>query len=243
MAPTAVLATDRFATFSAEHFALIALFLAVFGGLVVVGRRHGDNERFRRVLAITIPVFTLPMQVMQLLPSDFDIETSLPLQYCDLAWAIAAYALWTRRAWAVALTYFWGLTLTIQGIITPSLGELFPDPRYVMFWGMHFLTVWAAGYLVATGNRPTWRLYGFAVAVTALWAGIVVTFNAVTGTNYGYLNRKPPGTSALDLLPGWPTYVVVEVVLVSAVWALMTWPFARRVTGGSCARQSPRPLP
>ena len=237
----------RFQTFSPEHVALIALFLAVFVGLVVLGITRGDNGGFRKVFAITIPVFTLPMQVMQLLPDDFNLGTSLPLQYCDLAWAIAAYALWTRQPWAVALTYFWGLTLTIQGIITPSLGELFPDPRYFMFWGMHFLTVWAAGYLVATGNRPTWRLYGFAVAVTAVWAGVVMTFNAVTDANYGYLNRKPPGTSALDLLPAWPTYVVIEIVVIAAVWALMTWPFNRDrtspVTGGSCARRSPRPLP
>ena len=52
-------------------------------------------------------------------------------------------------------------------------------------------------------------------------------FNAVAGTNYGYLNRKPDSASLLDLLPGWPAYVVLEILVVSAVWALMTWPFAR----------------
>ena len=219
--------TQRFQTFSNEHFVLIALFLVAFVAVIEVGRRQGDNERFRHIFAIAIPVFTVPMQIGQLLPSDFNLGTSLPFQYCDLAWVIASYALWTRKPWAVALTYFWGLTLTTQGIITPSLGETFPDPRYFMFWGMHFCTVWAAGYLVATGNRPTWRLYRFTVIVTALWAGIVMTFNAFTGTNYGYLNRKPPGTSALDLLPAWPSYVVIEVLLVASVWALMTWPWVR----------------
>jgi len=54
-----------------------------------------------------------------------------------------------------------------------------------------------------------------------------MTFNGVTGTNYGYLNRKPPGTSALDLLPDWPVYVLIEVVLVLSVWALITWAFTR----------------
>jgi hypothetical integral membrane protein (TIGR02206 family) len=221
------LVTDRFQSFSGEHLILIGLFLTVFVGLVVLGRTAGDNERFRRVFAVAIPCFTVPMQVMQLLPGDFDRGTSLPLQYCDLAWGIAAYALWTRRPWAVALTYFWGLTLTIQGIITPSLGELFPDPRYFMFWGMHFLTVWAAGYLVATGNTPTWRLYRFTFGVTAIWAAFVMAFNGIADTNYGYLNAKPDSASALDLLPGWPTYVVIEIAIIAGVWALMTWPFAR----------------
>ena len=221
------LVVNRFHAFSGEHLILIGLFLAVFVALVVIGRRRGDVERFRRVFAITIPVFTVPMQVLQLLPGDFDLGTSLPLQYCDLAWGIAAYALWTRKPWAVALTFFWGLTLTIQGIITPALAEQFPDPRYFMFFGMHFLTVWAAGYLAATGNTPTWRLYSLAVVVTAAWAGVVMTFNAITDTNYGYLNGKPASASALDLLPGWPTYVVIEIAIICAFWALLTWPFAR----------------
>jgi hypothetical integral membrane protein (TIGR02206 family) len=233
--------TERFQTFSPEHFGLIALFLVVFVGLVELGRRRGDDERFRRVFAIAIPCLTVPMQLAQLMPADFDLGTSLPLQYCDLAWAVAAYALWTRKPWAVALTFYWGLTLTIQGIITPSLGESFPDPRFFMFWGMHFLTVWAAGYLTASGNRPTWRGYRFAVVVTLVWAVFVMVFNAVTGTNYGYLNRKPPGTSALDLLPAWPTYVAVEVLVVLAVWALMTWPWASRRSRPASAEVSARP--
>ena len=52
-------------------------------------------------------------------------------------------------------------------------------------------------------------------------------FNAVADTNYGYLNSKPSGGSLLDLFGPWPGYVVVEIVVVAAVWALMTWPWTR----------------
>jgi hypothetical integral membrane protein (TIGR02206 family) len=236
-----VLVTQRFQAFGPEHFGLIALFLAGFAGLVVLGLRRGDDQRFRRMFAVAIPCFTVPMQVAQLMPADFDLGASLPFQYCDLAWVVASYALWTRKPWAVALTYYWGLTLTIQGIITPSLGQSFPDPRYFMFWGMHLLTVWAAGYLTSTGSRPTWRGFRFSVGVTVAWAVAVMTFNAATGTNYGYLNRKPPGTSALDLLGPWPSYVALEVVVVVTVWALMTWPWVRRpATHPTRATVSPR---
>jgi hypothetical integral membrane protein (TIGR02206 family) len=223
--------TTRFVAFTAEHLALVVGFLVMCLVMAAVGRRHRGTDRelrFRRGFALLIPCFTLPMQVLQLMPRDYDIGTSLPLQLCDLAWVAAIVALWTRHWAATALVYFWGLTLTLQGIATPSLGEAFPDPRYFMFWGMHFLTVWAAVYLTFGLRVPvTWRSYRFAVVVTAGWALGAMTFNALTGTNYGYLNRKPAVGTLLDLFGPWPGYVVVEVAVVAAVWALMTWPWTR----------------
>ena len=68
----------------------------------------------------------------------------------------------------------------------------------------------------------------FTVVVTVVWAVFTFTFNALTGTNYGYLNRKPPTASVLDVLGPWPIYLLAEVAIVLAVWALMTWPWERR---------------
>lgn len=223
----------RFQTFGPEHLFLIALCLAVCAAIVVVGRRTGDSVVVRRSLAVAIPVLTVPLQIAQLLPADFGLGTSLPFQVCDLAWMVAVYALWTRRRWARSLLFFWGLTLVPQAILTPSLEQTFPDPRYFMFWGMHFLTVWAAVYLVTVGGRehaPRWRDYRVSVLLTVAWAGSVMVLNAVIGTNYGYLNRKPTATTALDLLGPWPVYVVLEVLIVAGVWALMTlpWMMSRR---------------
>ncbi len=231
----AALTVSRFQAFSLEHLGLLTGFLLVAVALALVGRAHRgmpSEVRFRRGFALLIPCFTVPLQVLQLTPAEYTVGTSLPLQLCDLAWVAALVALWTRHWTATALVYFWGLSLTVQGIITPSLQELAPDPRYFMFWGMHFLTVWTAVYLTFGLRVPvTWRSYRFAVGATGLWAVTVMAVNAVVGTNYGYLNRKPAVGTLLDLFGPWPGYVVVEVVVVAGVWALMTWPWVR-VRGG-----------
>jgi hypothetical integral membrane protein (TIGR02206 family) len=225
-----LLVADGFEAFTPEHGLLLVLLLA---GAVVLGwvgsHQHAgpDPLRFRRSFAVLIPVFTVPFQLLQLLPGDFTLGTSLPLQVCDLSWMVAVYALWTRTGLAVALLYFWGLTLTVQAAITPSLDQTFPDPRYFMFWGMHFLTIWAAVYLVCLVGGPSWRGYRFTFACTAVWAVMVLAFNEVTGTNYGYLSRKPETSSLLDVLGPWPLYVVAEVVILAGGWAVMTWPWVR----------------
>lgn len=230
-----VMSADRFQSFSTEHLLLIGFFLVGCVAIAVLGRSlrgRPTEKRFRIGFAIAIPIFTMPLQIGQLLPGDFTLGTSLPLQICDLAWMVATFALLTGNRRATQVLYFWGLTLVVQAIVTPSLEQGFPDPRWFMFWGMHFLTVWAAVYLTfGIGLRPTWSGFRLTVACTLVWVGFVMIFNALTDTNYGYLNRKPAVASPLDWLGPWPGYVVAEIVAVAIIWALITWPWQRSGRG------------
>lgn len=217
--------------FGATHLVMLAIFVGGLGPIVLFGRAHrGDDvaRGFAKVLAVLIPAFTVPLQVLDFATS-FDLGTTLPLHLCDLAWPAAALALWTRRPYFVGLAYFWGLTLTVQAIITPSLGQHFPEPRFVGYWGMHLLVVWAAVYLVwGLGLSPRWREYATTILTTVAWALVVSLFNQVADTNYGFLSGKPRGASILDYLGPWPWYIAVEAALVIGGWALMTWPWVRR---------------
>lgn len=211
--------------YGVTHWVPLAIFVVGLWPVVRLGRAHrdaGGPTRFGRGWALLIPAVTVPFQVIDLTTS-FDIGVSLPLHLCDLTWVVAACALWTHHRVLVALTCFWGLTLTTQALVTPSLGEDFPEPRYVAFWCLHLLVVWAAVYLVfGLGLVPSWRDYAASVAVTLGWAAATYAFNVAADTNYGYLVRKPSSGSILDLLGPWPWYVVAEIALVCAVWALLT---------------------
>jgi hypothetical integral membrane protein (TIGR02206 family) len=217
--------------FGAQHLLLIGLFLAVAVVLVVVGRRQRgrDSARFRHTFAAVMVVVAVSSQVFQLLPGEFDVRTSLPLHLCDFAWLTAAWALWDGARLPAAITYYWGLTLTVQAIITPSLGEQFPDLLFITFWAVHMLVVWAALYLsIGLGWGPGWREYFLSVLVSVGWLLVAWVFNLAFDTNYGYLKRKPGSGSAFDLLGPWPWYVVFAFVIVVAGWALMTLPWSRR---------------
>lgn len=228
------------AAYGPTHLVPLALFAIGVVGAAWLGRRDRRVDgptRASRVAALLIPALTLPFQAVDL-AVNFDIDVTLPLHLCDLAWVAATWALWTHRPLPVALTFFWGLTLTVQGVITPALNEELPHPRYFAFWALHLLVVWAAVYLVVgLGKVPRWRDYRATVAITLGWAGATYVFNLAAGTNYGYLLRKPRN-SVLDLFHDWPWYVAEEIVLIATGWALMTWVAQRSVRLPS--RGSPR---
>jgi hypothetical integral membrane protein (TIGR02206 family) len=214
--------------------------LAWFGG------RNRDTRTvwvIGRVLAVVLVAFHLPILIYDLTPARFNIEHSIPIQISDLTWMVAAYALWFRRQWAYALTYYWGLTLVPQALITPALdAPEFPSYDFISFWGQHLLVLWAAVYLTWwIGMRPDWRGFALAGTVTVGWGLVMLGFNAVAGTNYLFVNRKPPNPSVLDFMGEWPWYLGVELVVGLAAWALLTWPWTRsKVRGGGAESDAGR---
>ena len=230
-------AQQEFSAYGPSHLAVLAVFVVGATLLVLVGRRLTE-ERARilsRVLAgLLVAVFCVALVYKLIRP---DIQTSIPIQLCDVAELMAAYALWTQRPWACAVTYYWGLFLSSQALLTPDIGTPaegapdFPHHLFVTFFALHVLVVWAAVYLT-WGRRihPDWRSFRFTVAITLVWVALTFTFNLIAGTNYGYLNGKPAAASVLDLLGPWPVYLFIEVTVVIGVWALMTWPWERART-------------
>lgn len=52
----------------------------------------------------------------------WSVRTSLPRALCDVALVVAAIGCrWPSWVVGVELTYFWGLTGTLQAVITPDL--------------------------------------------------------------------------------------------------------------------------
>ncbi len=230
---------DRFEAYDTSHVTVLAVFAVGAVGVVWLGgriRESSAEQIVRRSFAIAVLGVTVPLQVLQLLPEEWNPNTSLPFQLCDLAWMFAVHALWTRNRVSATVTWLWGITLTTQGMVTPDLASAFPEPRFLMFWGMHVLIVWSA-LLLVPGLRilPTWHTYRLTVAITLAWAVSVFTYNVIAGSNYGYLNKLPHNASLLDYLGPWPTYVVFEIAIVAAVWALLTWPWTRLRQSGESA--------
>jgi hypothetical integral membrane protein (TIGR02206 family) len=228
-------AQRQFAAYGPSYWCVIAIFVIGAALLVWLGRRQTDSQarRFGRIVGgITAAIYG-GVLVYSLTRSS--LGGSVPLHLTDLATVASAFAWWSQRHWAFALTYYWGLVLSAQALISPALeGPDFPHVQFLGFWAIHLLVVWAAIYLTwGRRMRPDWGSYRVAVVVTLVWAVVTFTFNSIAGTNYGFLNGKPSTASLLDALGPWPVYVFVATALVFFVWALMTWPWMRSVAKSS----------
>lgn len=223
----------RMEAYGAEHLTVLtvtALLIAV--GVPLVRRVRGTSIE-RRLLSFTGWItFTIAVlwTLWGLLPMNWNVNESLPFHFSDAMRIVVSIALISRAGWAIAISYYWGLTLNLQSLITPDLNYFhIPVLEFTMYWVLHVVAFVAPIILVwGSGYRPTWRGYALTFAFTCAWSGLAMLINAVTGANYGYLSRAPVGPSILDVLGPWPIYIVWEGVLVLTVWALMTWPWESR---------------
>ena len=224
---------EVFVPYGPTHWA--ALGVCALGAVLVVmlGRRLRGSPAevgFSRAFAAVLTTYAVTMLVYRSVPDHFDVHISLPVHLSDLAWMVAVIALWTRARWATALTYYWGLTLNPQAILTPALDSPdFPHIDFIDLWVQHILVLWATLYLIwGRGGRVDWGSYRLAMVVTVTWAMAAFGLNNWLGTNYGFLNGKPDNPSILDLFGPWPWYLLVEFLIIAVVWALITWPWTIR---------------
>jgi hypothetical integral membrane protein (TIGR02206 family) len=210
---------------TAEHVGALAV-IAVSCAIAVIAARKSPGG-WIKALAIGLVADEASWWVYLLAGGQpgSRLAQSLPLQLCDVGIFVAGFALWFRRQWLVELTYFWGLTGTLQTLLTPDLPQPFPTYPYFQYYIAHGGVVAAALLLVfGLGLFPRALALVRAAAITVGYTAFVGLVDALTGANYMYLRSKPATATLLDVMGPWPWYIVaaglVALVLFFALEAL-----------------------
>ena len=188
-----------------------------------------------RALALFLVAWFLAYHLVVALQGSYELDFDLPLHLTDAATMVAAVALWTLRPLPFELTYFWGLTASLQATLTPGLGtdDRFPSFFYWQYFVTHSGVVLAAVFL-AFGLGLTARPGAVprVFLATAGWAAVAATGNALTGGNYMFLSERPDTASLLDYMGPWPWYILGGGLLALAMFAVLDLPFRRRRAAG-----------
>ena len=202
---------------SREHIAALVATAVVAALLVVGARRRGEAwaRPVGRGLAVVILAGFVGEQLTYAARGEWTARVNLPLQLTDAVTLACIAALWRpRSALLVELVYFWAFSASLQAILTPDLGQSFPDVLFFTYFATHSGAIAAAALLVLGARRmprpdAAWRVYGVTVGV--LVAAAVGTL--LTGGNYMFLRHKPVHGSLLDLMGPWPVYIFVAAIV------------------------------
>ena len=154
---------------------------------------------------------------------------NLPLQLCDVTLWATVLACLTLAPRLVEFAYFAGLAGAAMALLTPDLWSPWPTYPAIYFFLVHGGIVVGIAVLAMGGIAPlragaVWRASG----MLAGYAAAVGVFNAVFGTNFMFLCRKPANPSLLDVLGSWPCYLVGGAVLALALFWLLWLPVRPR---------------
>jgi hypothetical integral membrane protein (TIGR02206 family) len=205
------------ALLSDAHIAAIAITVLAALLFATLARRLPANRTttLARGLALLLLAGFVTEQITYAARGEWSVELNLPLNLSDVVTFVAAAALWhPRRGVLTELAWFWGLTATLQAVLTPDLHHTFPDVLYLTFFVTHGGAIVAAVMLVlglrlVPRRAAIWRVYGLTIACAAIAAAGCL----ITGGNYMYLRRKPSGGSILDALGPWPWYLLAAALL------------------------------
>lgn len=215
-----------------------ALSLAWTVGPIVIacriGRRHLARGRpdLEQRLASAWGGFAVAVNLWSIiywhLPENFKADESLPIQLCDLACMLAPLVLLTDWRWPRALLFFWGLGLSTQAFVTPTVVEGPAHMKYYLFWLVHLVIVGTAVYELAVRRfRPTLRDLILTIAAGIAYLLAMVIVNQWLGSNYGFIgNRLRETPTLVDRLGPWPQRIFVmagiAVGLFVAMWLAAT---------------------
>jgi hypothetical integral membrane protein (TIGR02206 family) len=232
--------------FAGEHIAALAA-TAVVATLSIRearARPGGWIFLFSRTLAVLILAAYLVENVAIVVRGTWSLERSLPLHLTDVVTVIAALALWSPRPLLFELAYFWGLTASLQAVLTPDLDNAFPSLFFFTYFVTHCGAVVAAVFLAwGRGLVPRRGAVRRVFLATVAFAVVAGLGDLLTGGNYMFLREKPEAASLLDLMGPWPWYILSGAVLAIVMFAVLDAPFRGRRRALGPRAESVRRIP
>lgn len=233
-----------FKQFTWLHAVSVGWSLGMAAGATVLGRwwlATGRPEREQRLATawggamIAINVWSI---IYWQLPGQFDLKESLPLQLCDMACMISPLVFLSRWRWPRTLLFFWGIGLSTQAFVTPTVKEGYGHEKYWLFFLVHLAIVGTALYdTIVRRYRPTPKDLRLAIVVSVGMLPPIMLLNHWLGANYWFVgNQLREAPTMVDRLGSWPGRVVTMTAIVIALFSVIWMIAGRRGSGSS---QSP----
>jgi hypothetical integral membrane protein (TIGR02206 family) len=218
-----------FVPFGKAHAVALLLTALLCATLAAVARRAPERTgalALRLALAAALATLTAVQILVAIREGWFSLEQLVPLHLCDLSILLAVGCLLTLQRALTEVLYFWAMSGTLLAMLSPDLPYGFPDPAFLLFFGLHGLVVVSAVTLTAgLGVTPRRGAPRRVFLWTIAYAVLVAAVNQAFGTNFLFLCAKPDNRTLLDYLGPWPVYLLVCAAIGCAAFHILELPF------------------
>jgi hypothetical integral membrane protein (TIGR02206 family) len=225
--------------FGPLHLLLLLAIAIAAAGLSLLMRRGILPERLTcRMLGLALAVNEVVWWIWRYSREGIHAG-NLPLQFCDAAVWFAVAACVTGVPAVIEFGYFAGLAGAGMALLTPDLIAPWPAYPAIYFFAAHGgIVICVAAAVFGAGKRFAARAVWRSFALLLSYAAIVGIVDAVTGSDYMFLLRKPDAASLLNYLGPWPWYIAAGAAVALALFWVLWWP----VRIAPVSRRTERPL-
>lgn len=214
-----------FLLFGEAHLAALAMTLAGALGTAKVPP-VATVSGTARALAFSLLLLVIIKPILYIGVYGEPWTTSLPLALCRINELLCIYLLLRHSYRTFEIAYFLSIG-SISALLMPDLQLGFPDPRFILFFLSHSLSLLAILYAIfGFGFRPTLGSVGRVLGFLAIYTVLIAGVNLLLDANYLFLRQKPQGASVIDFFGPWPIYVIVLIALAIGLCFLCYLPFA-----------------
>ena len=185
-----------------------------------------SSEKIKRIILETIGylvVFNeLAFQLSMIYYGSWSYKTSLPLEMCYIsALLIPVYNKYSYLRILKSWFFFAGFGGSLFAFINTNLSEM--DQIYISihYFFAHGLVIVIMFSIVIDGYRPTWRDYLDTIKWTVVLIIFIFIINYLIGSNYMFTFTKPKGINFTLLMPEWPYYFLIMLLIGLAFYTLM----------------------
>jgi hypothetical integral membrane protein (TIGR02206 family) len=225
----------EFKYFSLAHILPIIILAGVIA-LIIVYRnkirnfKHEGRLRFAMAFTLIITEMSYFWRLVGVESLNANPVDHLPITVCGWAIIFCSFLVLTNNQNLFDITYFWVLTGSIFGILTPTV-ITYCGPtrfRYYQFWLEHTLGFVTLFYMMFVhGMRPRVKSMFKSYGVLLILAGIAIFANLnLPGANYLFMAMPEDTASILDILPkNYPLRVSIMAFLMALLFFLAYLPW------------------
>lgn len=220
---------QRFQHWSPMHLGILALTMILIVAFILIGRINIGKPIQRQIgyiLGSTLILNYIVYVIYRISSGYWEIRYDLPMEFCNWAMIITAFALFTHNRLCAELSYFWVMAGSINGVITPDLQVSFPHIYFFIFFIAHSGLVLSSLYIVF-GLKLYPRSWAIIRAVMYGQVYFITAYiiNSIVGGNYGYTMNKPNVASLMDHFGPWPYYLIVLQIIGIIIFSILYLPF------------------